>query len=48
MKVALDAMGGDHAPTAPLSAAAHFSLKPDCPTLILVGDQQAIEAALAA
>lgn len=45
--IALDAMGGDHAPTAPISAAAHFSLKPDCPNLVLVGDVDIIRAGLA-
>ncbi len=45
--IALDVMGGDHAPQAPLSGAAHFSLKPDCPQLILVGDARVIEATLA-
>jgi glycerol-3-phosphate acyltransferase PlsX len=45
--IALDVMGGDHAPEAPLSAAAHFSLQPDCPTLLLVGDASVISAALA-
>lgn len=44
--IALDVMGGDHAPTAALSAAAHFSLKPDCPDLTLVGDEAVIRAAL--
>ena len=45
--IALDVMGGDHAPEAPLSAAAHFSLQSDCPTLLLVGDESVINAALA-
>lgn len=45
--IALDVMGGDHAPQAPLSAAAHFSLKADCPTLLLVGDEVTIAATLA-
>ena len=40
-------MGGDNAPAAPLSAAAHFSLKPDCPDLVLVGDEVVIRAGLA-
>lgn len=44
--IALDVMGGDHAPEAPISAAAHFSLKPDCPRLLLVGDRKIIEAEL--
>jgi phosphate acyltransferase len=46
--IALDVMGGDLAPHAPLSAAAHFSTKPDCPRLLLVGDPAVIRAALAA
>jgi glycerol-3-phosphate acyltransferase PlsX len=45
--IALDVMGGDHAPDAALSAAAHYSLKPDCPSLLLVGDAQVIAARLA-
>jgi len=45
--IALDVMGGDHAPQAPLSAAAHFSLKPDCPNLVLVGDKAVITSVLA-
>lgn len=45
--IALDVMGGDHAPEAPLSAAAHFSLQSDCPTLLLVGDESVIKSALA-
>ncbi len=44
--IALDVMGGDHAPQAPLSAAAHFSLKPDCPQLVLVGDEALIRSVL--
>jgi phosphate acyltransferase len=46
--IALDVMGGDHAPHAPLSAAAHFSLKPGCPDLLLVGDKEVIDAHLQA
>ena len=46
--IAVDVMGGDHAPQAALSAAAHFSLKPDCPDLVLVGDEERIKASLAA
>ncbi len=45
--LALDVMGGDLAPEAPLSAAAHFSTKPGCPRLILVGDAEVIRTALA-
>ncbi|MDP2344643.1 MAG: phosphate acyltransferase PlsX [Deltaproteobacteria bacterium] len=45
--IALDVMGGDHAPDAPLSGAAHFSLQPDCPRLVLVGDARRIEEFLA-
>lgn len=41
--IALDVMGGDHAPDAPLSGAAYFSLKADCPQLVLVGDAHRIE-----
>lgn len=44
--VALDVMGGDHAPEAPISAAAHFSMQADCPRLLLVGDRRVIEAEL--
>jgi glycerol-3-phosphate acyltransferase PlsX len=44
--IALDVMGGDHAPTAPLSAAAHFSLRPECPQLVLVGDEAVIRHTL--
>ncbi len=44
--IALDVMGGDHAPTAAISAAAHFSTKMDCPTLVLVGDGDVIRAGL--
>jgi glycerol-3-phosphate acyltransferase PlsX len=39
-------MGGDHAPQAPISGAAHFSLKPECPRLTLVGDERVIRAQL--
>jgi glycerol-3-phosphate acyltransferase PlsX len=44
--LALDVHGGDVAPDAPLSAAAHFSTRPGCPRLILVGDSEAIERRL--
>lgn len=44
--VALDVQGGDLAPDAPLSAAAHYSTRPHCPKLVLVGDQERIAAAL--
>jgi glycerol-3-phosphate acyltransferase PlsX len=44
--IALDVMGGDHAPAAPLSAAAHFSLRPECPQLVLVGDEAVIRSTL--
>lgn len=44
--VALDVMGGDHAPAAPLSAALHFSTRPHCPRMLLVGDGPTIERAL--
>jgi len=40
-------MGGDHAPQAPLLAAAHASTRPWCPRLVLVGDRAAIDEALA-
>lgn len=46
--LALDIQGGDLAPDAPLSAAAHFSTRPGCPKLLLVGDAAMIERALAA
>lgn len=46
--IALDVMGGDHAPAATLSAAAHYSLHESCPTLVLVGDGNVINATLAA
>ena len=45
--IALDVMGGDHAPSATLSAAAHYSLHESCPTLLLVGDADVIHATLA-
>ncbi|HEY4221490.1 MAG TPA: phosphate acyltransferase PlsX, partial [Myxococcota bacterium] len=45
--LALDVQGGDHAPGAPISAAAHFSTRPGCPKLVLVGDAPGIEQALA-
>jgi glycerol-3-phosphate acyltransferase PlsX len=44
--IALDVMGGDHAPAAAISAAAHFSLSDDCPTLLLVGDAPTITEGL--
>ncbi len=37
--IALDVMGGDDAPAAPLSAALHFTTRPGCPRLALVGDR---------
>ena len=43
--IALDAMGGDHAPAAPVRAAATVSLGGDLDVL-LVGDRQAIDAEL--
>ena len=46
--LALDVQGGDLAPDAPLSAAAHFSQRPGCPKLVLVGDSDKIRAALKA
>src|SRR5581483_9721314 len=45
--LALDVQGGDLAPDAPLSAAAHFSTRPGCPKLVLVGDAANIEKSLA-
>jgi phosphate acyltransferase len=45
--IALDIQGGDLAPDAPLSAAAHFSTRPGCPKLLLVGDAALIERGLA-
>jgi glycerol-3-phosphate acyltransferase PlsX len=45
--IALDVQGGDHAPEAPLSAAAHFSQRPGCPRLLLVGDGERIRTMLA-
>lgn len=45
--LALDVQGGDLAPDAPLSAAAHFSTRPGCPRLLLVGDRPLIERGLA-
>jgi glycerol-3-phosphate acyltransferase PlsX len=45
--IAFDVMGGDQAPAAPLSAAAHFSSHDSCPRLVLVGDRAIIEATLA-
>jgi glycerol-3-phosphate acyltransferase PlsX len=44
--LALDVAGGDHAPQAPLSAALHYSTRPGCPELVLVGDGPSIEAAI--
>ncbi len=45
--VALDVQGGDLAPDAPLSAAAHCTTRPSCPQLVLVGDRERIAAGLA-
>jgi phosphate acyltransferase len=45
-RIALDAMGGDFAPEAPIAAAARFSLKPNTDCLFLVGDQKQIEEGL--
>ncbi len=45
--LALDVQGGDLAPEAPLSAAAHFSTRAGCPRLLLVGDADHIRGALA-
>lgn len=45
--LALDIQGGDLAPQAPLSAACHFSTRPGCPKLLLVGDAAVIERGLA-
>jgi phosphate acyltransferase len=44
--IALDVAGGDLAPDAPLSAAMHFSTRPGCPDIVLVGDGATIERAL--
>jgi phosphate acyltransferase len=46
--LALDVQGGDAAPEVPLSAAAHYSTRPGCPRLVLVGDQDVILRGLAA
>jgi glycerol-3-phosphate acyltransferase PlsX len=46
--IALDVMGGDLAPAAPVAAAAYLSTQASAPRLILVGDRPAIEAGLAA
>jgi glycerol-3-phosphate acyltransferase PlsX len=45
--IAFDVMGGDLAPSAPLSAAAWTSTRPSPPRLLLVGDGAAIRDALA-
>jgi glycerol-3-phosphate acyltransferase PlsX len=45
--LALDVQGGDLAPEAALSAAAHFSTRPGCPRLVLVGDADVIRKSLA-
>lgn len=46
-RIALDAMGGDFAPHAAVRAAAAFSLRPDAPTVLLVGDAARIAPILA-
>lgn len=45
--LALDVQGGDLAPQAPLSAAAHLSTRPGGPRLLLVGDRDTIKRGLA-
>ena len=45
IKIVIDVMGGDHAPTVPVQAAAEASLKMDI-NLVLVGDEQKIQAVL--
>jgi glycerol-3-phosphate acyltransferase PlsX len=45
--IALDVMGGDHAPAAALSAAGHYSQQEGCPNLLLVGDAAVIASTLA-
>lgn len=44
--IAIDAMGGDHAPAAPVKGAAYLSNKERSPQLILVGDEEQIAAQL--
>ena len=49
MKIALDAMGGDHAPQVTVEGAQNaLKLYPDIEQLLLVGDTSAIEAEIAA
>ncbi|MEW5851618.1 MAG: phosphate acyltransferase PlsX [Myxococcota bacterium] len=45
--LALDAMGGDHAPTETLAGAADLSLDKNAPQIILVGDERRINETLA-
>ena len=45
--LALDAMGGDFAPEAPIRGAAQLSLEPHAPRVLLVGDEARVRALLA-
>ncbi len=45
--IAVDVMGGDHAPEAPVVGAARASTRPWCPRLVLVGDRSRIHELLA-
>ena len=46
MRIIIDAMGGDHAPFAPVAAAAKATLQTDA-TMVLVGKTDVIKAELA-